>query len=227
MFSASVIALLLSPSPLLAYMMAPPSMQIARESGTPHLAAPRREFISSVAAVTAFLPIAGVFADEEVEDVARVSSKLGGQLDTYVDVGKSFKLSQPLGWNKFDPQPANLISGEYDVKFVDLVAPMEEVVLRTTPTKSDTSLATLGDIGPLGEKLAKGVDMEVIAKRARKTEGILFYDFEFAGKGRHLLRTLCVHRSRLWSLTVSVGDKSWGRKETVFKALQLSFVPKL
>ncbi|CAM9579017.1 unnamed protein product, partial [Choristocarpus tenellus] len=96
-------------------------------------------------------------------------TKLGGQLEPVADISKGFKISKPLGWNKFDGVP-----GEYVIKMVDLVDVTQVILLTTSPVKSDTKLLALGSLDSVGEKLSKGREMEVVYSRLRSTEGITF-----------------------------------------------------
>eukprot|EP00953_Heterococcus_sp_UTEX-ZZ885_P037407 19219-Heterococcus_DN1.PRE.1 len=194
----------------------------------------RKAFVSTAAASIAAVAAAPAFAEPdvataeataeatEVEEVKRASTRLGGLLEPYSDTAKAFRLSKPLGWNKFDNVP-----GEYDVKFTDIINPSEVIVLQTTAVKSDTQLTTLGAVDALGKKLAAGRKMELISAKQRKTEGLLFYDFEYAGPTLHEVRTLCVYKSKLWSLTATTPQKNWLKRAETYRTIQQAFVPRL
>ena len=74
-------------------------------------------------------------------------------------------------------------------------------------------------------KLAKG--RTVVSTRDRVTDGIRFYDMEFKSEDQHELRTLCIHKSKLFNLAASVPEKKWSKREEQLKSVILSFVPKL
>ena len=68
----------------------------------------------------------------------------------------------------------------------------------------------------------------IVASRARKSDGILFYDYEFSkpGETRELL-SMCVHKQRLWQLAAKSPEKSWKKYEGIYRNVLGSFVPKL
>ncbi|CAM9413063.1 unnamed protein product [Phaeothamnion confervicola] len=129
---------------------------------------------------------------------------------------------KPSGWNQFDGIP-----GEYDVKFVDIVNPSEVVIISTTPVKSDTELSALGGAQAVGEKISKSRGVELLSARERVTDQISFYDFEFKGERMHELRSLCINKGKLWSLTEVAPERQWTKREQMMRTLQTSFLPKL
>ncbi len=162
-------------------------------------------------------------ANAAAEEVPLVRDKMGGLLEPYTDIAKGLKLSRPSGWNQFEGTPET-----YVVKWSDIINRDELVVLNSTPVKaSTTSVDALGDVQEVGAKLAKGRGMELVEAKARLTEGILFYEFEFKGEGVSELYTLCVNKNRLWALSGTSATKRWGKRRELLKNVLGSFLPKL
>ena len=69
---------------------------------------------------------------------------------------------------------------------------------------------------------------ELVGSRARKSDGILFYDYEFSkpGETREAV-TMCVHKQRLWQLSAKSPEKNWKKYEGIYRNVLGSFVPKL
>ncbi len=114
------------------------------------------------------------------------------------------------------------------VKFSDIINRDEQVVLNATPVKaSTTAVSALGDVKEVGERLAKARGMELVEARARETEGLVFYEFEFKGEPISEVFELCVNKGRLWALSATAGTKRWGKRRELLKNVLGSFVPKL
>ena len=114
------------------------------------------------------------------------------------------------------------------VKWSDIINRDEQVVLNATPVKaSTTSVAALGDVKEVGEKLAKSRGAELVEARERQTEGILFYEFEFKGEAVSELYELAVNKGRLWSLSATSATKRWAKRRDLLKNVLGSFLPKL
>jgi len=136
---------------------------------------------------------------------------------------QGLKVSRPSGWNQFDGSPET-----YVVKWSDIINRDELVVLNSTPVKaSTTSVEALGDVQEIGKKLAKGRGAELVEAKARLTEGVLFYEFEFKGEAISELASLCVAKGRLWNLSATAATKRWAKKRDLFKGVIGSFLPKL
>jgi len=90
-------------------------------------------------AAVAVAGVAPAFAEDfSMEDVPISTSRLGGVLEQYSDLQRGFKMMTPYSWNKFE-------NGEgYDVRWVDLVNNKENVLLRSSPVKSDSTLEAIG-----------------------------------------------------------------------------------
>lgn len=160
------------------------------------------------------------------EETPRVVTRMGGLLEPYQDGPRGFRLLAPSGWNKFDGEV-----GAYDVKWQDLVDPLEQIKLSSTPVKSSIeSVAALGTVGELGPKLAaKRNQAKLVQASERITDGILFYEFEFALPDKtHQLLLLTIYKSKLWSLDANTrNDARWSKRSELYANVVGSFVPKL
>ena len=76
--------------------------------------------------------------------------------------------------------------------------------------------------------LATKREAKLIAAEERLTEGILFYEFEFAiDDGTHQLLSLSVNKGRIWSLDANTTEKRWKAREPLYRNIVGSFMPKL
>ena len=158
-------------------------------------------------------------------------------LQQYNDIGRGFKMLRPFGFNEFDGAGSG-----YAIKFASLVDIDENVVVGSTPaTAGKTSIEDYGTLEDLGEKLAKKRNGYLISSKARITNDILFYEFQFenpldpslprsktskATKEIELFE-LCVHKGRLWSVKATSNDKLFIKSETKLRNTLASFIPKL
>ena len=176
----------------------------------------------AAAAVTLIPDIvnAGVAGDQE----PRITTRMGGLLDSFQDGPRGFRIMAPSGWNKFEGEV-----GAYDVKWQDLVDPTENIKISSTPVKSTTeSISALGPVKELGPKLAAKRNAKLISATERVTEGILFYTFDFAlPDNTHQLLLLCVCKGKLWSLDANAKEQRWSKREEMYKNVLGSFVPRL
>ena len=158
------------------------------------------------------------------DETPRTSTRMGGLLEKYQD-SRGWVILAPSGWNKFDGEV-----GAYDVKWQDLVDSKENVKVSSSPVKSNTtSISALGeDVKEIGAKLATKREAKLIAAEERLTEGILFYEFEFAiDDGTHQLLSLSVNKGRIWSLDANTTEKRWKAREPLYRNIVGSFMPKL
>ena len=139
---------------------------------------------------------------------------------------RGWLINPPSGWNKFDGEP-----GAYDVKWQDLVSPMENIKVSSTPVSSDIdSVLKLGQVETLGLKLAKKRQGDLISYQSRVTNGVLFYDFEFYIRATdvHQLLQLCICKGKIWSVDAgAVGEKRWAKRAEMYGNILGSFMPKL
>jgi hypothetical protein len=136
---------------------------------------------------------------------------------------QGLKLSRPSGWNQFEGTPET-----YVVKWSDIINRDEVVILNSTPVKaSTTAVDALGDVQDVGKKLAAGRGAELVEAKARLTEGVLFYEFEFKGEAVSEVACLCVAKGRLWNLSATSATKRWPKRRDLLKGVIGSFLPKL
>jgi len=201
------------------------------QSSNPSLAINRRETLSKTfgilggAGIATALPFLPEVANAEVlEETPRVTSRLGGLLEYYQDGIRGWSMFVPSGWNKFEGEV-----GAYDTKWQDVVQPIENIKLSSNPVKSTTtSISALGDVKDVGASLASKRNAKLMKAEERQTEGILFYDFEFAiNDGTHQLLTLCVNKGKVWSLDASSSESRWSKRKELYTKSIGSFLPKL
>lgn len=188
----------------------------------------RQAFVKTVntvaGGVAASVVLPNLANAEITEETPRVTTRMGGNLEAYQDGPRGFRMMAPSGWNKFEGEV-----GAYDVKWADLVAPLENIKLSSSPVKSTTtSIDALGEVKAVGASLAAKRDAKLVAAEERQTDGILFYKFEFAiNDGTHQLLQLCVNKGKVWSLDASSTEKRWSKRGELYQNVLGSFMPKL
>lgn len=86
----------------------------------------------------------------------------------------------------------------------------------------------LGNVQELGTALATKRNAKLVAAQQRQTDGVVFYQFEFALKDQtHQLLQLCVCKGKLWSLDASAKEKRWDKRAELYANVLGSFMPKL
>jgi photosystem II oxygen-evolving enhancer protein 2 len=92
-----------------------------------------------------------------------------------------------------------------------------------------TNSNALGDdVQALGEGLASKRNAKLMGASERLTDGVLFYEFDFAiNDGTHQLLQLSVNKGRIWSLDANTVEKRWSKKEELYRNVMGSFMPKL
>lgn len=180
--------------------------------------------VTGTVSASVLYPSLAAMASEVAEETPRVTTRMGGLLESFQDGSRSIRIMAPSGWNKFDGEV-----GAYDVKWQDLVDPTENIKISSSPVKSTTeSVALLGNVQEVGRSLASKRNAKLIAASERQTDGILFYDFDFAiNDGTHQLLTLCVCKGKLWSLDASAKERRWDKRSELYKNVVGSFMPKL
>jgi photosystem II oxygen-evolving enhancer protein 2 len=188
----------------------------------------RHVFAQSAAAAAAAMTTTLLFSNTALalptEETPRVVTRQGGLLEAFQDGPRSIRIMAPSGWNKFEGEV-----GAYDIKWQDLVDPSENIKISSTPVKSTTeSIAVLGDVQELGKTLANKRNAKLISASERLTDGVLFYQFDFAiNDGTHQLLAMCVCKGKLWSLDASAKEKRWSKREELYNNVIGSFMPKL
>ncbi|KAJ8598817.1 hypothetical protein CTAYLR_008654 [Chrysophaeum taylorii] len=157
------------------------------------------------------------------ESIDPATSRMGGQLEKFVDVNRGFRLMKPTTWNQFDGEV-----GAYDLRWTDLVETTASVTVSSS-SYSGASIDALADVDALGGKLQKSRSADLLAKRARVSDGVLFYDFEFGNPttATHELLAMCVNKNRLWQISAKSPEKSWAKRADLLHTVVESFVPKL
>mmetsp|Transcript_26887 Transcript_26887/g.81211 ORF Transcript_26887/g.81211 Transcript_26887/m.81211 type:complete len:155 (+) Transcript_26887:40-504(+) len=150
------------------------------------------------------------------------TTKMGGLLEKYADVTRGFRMMKPTTWNEFTGEP-----GAYDVRFVDVVSPVDSITLSTSAYTANPTITALADAPKLGAKLAASRGELVGTPRARESDGIVFYDFEFSSDVGHEILTMCVHKNKLWQMSAKAPEKSWAKRKDLYQNAVGSFVPKL
>jgi len=173
--------------------------------------------------VSLTLPIQEAWANP-TEETPRITTRMGGLLEAYQDSPRGLRLMSPSGWNKFEGEV-----GAYDIKFQDLVDSAENIKISSTPVKSTVeTVAALGAVQELGEKLASKRNAKLVSATERLTDGVLFYKFDFAIRdGTHQLVQLCIGKGKLWSMDASSTEKRWDKREELYNNVLGSFSPKL
>jgi photosystem II oxygen-evolving enhancer protein 2 len=86
----------------------------------------------------------------------------------------------------------------------------------------------LGDVQELGKSLASKRNAKLVSASERQTEGVVFYEFDFAiNDDTHQLLQLSVNKGRIWSLDANTVEKRWNKREEFYKNILGSFMPKL
>lgn len=148
---------------------------------------------------------------------------MGGLLEKYQD-SRGWTILAPSGWNKFEGEV-----GAYDIKWQDLVDPADNIKLSSTPVKSTTtSVDILGPVQEVGASLASKRNAKLVAAMERQTDGILFYEFDFAlPDDTHQLLQLSVNKGKIWSLDANTKEKRYAKRKDLYYNVLGSFMPKL
>jgi photosystem II oxygen-evolving enhancer protein 2 len=86
----------------------------------------------------------------------------------------------------------------------------------------------LGPVADVGVSLASKRNAKLITAIERKTDGILFYTFDFAlNDGTHQLLQLCVNKGKIWSLDANTKEKKYSKRKAMYYNILGSFMPKL
>lgn len=179
-----------------------------------------------------------IIADDSIPKVPLLTQRTS-TTQAYSDVGRGFKLLRPFGFNEFDGAGAG-----YAVKFASLFDVDENVVVGSTPaTAGKESIVDYGTLDAIGEKLAKKRGGKLVDAKARQTDGIVFYQYQFENPlDPSLPRTgpknnrptvgielyeLAVNRGRLWSVQATSNNVAFPGHEQTFRDALQSFIPRL
>ena len=105
------------------------------------------------------------------------------------------------------------------------------------------SITDYGSLNELGEKLAAKRKGKLVSAKARSTDGVVFYEYQFENPlDMSLPRTgpknnkptlgvelyeLCVNRGRLWSVQATSNNVAFPAHEQLFRDTLASFFPRL
>jgi len=159
------------------------------------------------------------------DETPKITTRMGGLLERYQDVNFGLSLMVPSGWNKFEGEV-----GAYNIKWQDLVTQEENIKISSSPVRSNTtSIAALGeDVQALGGSLAERRNAKLVSASERFTDGVLYYEFNFAIKdGTHQLLSLSVNKGKVWSLDANCKENRYSKREEMYKNIIGSFAPKL
>lgn len=113
--------------------------------------------------------------------------------------------------NQFDGE-----AGAYDLRWADIVEASSSITVSSS-SYSGGSIDTLADVDALAAKLQKSRG-DIVSKSRRVSEGVLFYDYEFGNpNSMHELLSLCVNKSRLWQISAKSPEKSWSKREDLYR----------
>mmetsp|Transcript_22228 Transcript_22228/g.65522 ORF Transcript_22228/g.65522 Transcript_22228/m.65522 type:complete len:244 (-) Transcript_22228:254-985(-) len=189
--------------------------------------ASRREALgAALAAVPAAMLASGVAVPAVLaDDVAVIqpsTSRMGGLLDAYSDVGKGWSIYKPSTWNKFDANP-----GEYEAKWQDIVGVTEQILVSSSPVTAGKNIDALGSPQELGEKVAKLRSLSLDSAKAFKLGPNLCYLVELEGSGGHELILFTVSKGRLWRVTAKASNAKWEKNKEMYMTVLTSFQTKI
>lgn len=154
--------------------------------------------------------------------IPAIASDISGLVQPYKDLPKGFTILRPNGWNEFEGLQDN-----YDIKWQDVIQPLEFVTVLTSPVASDKKLDDIGAPATVGEKLAGARRGKLIEASTKDIEGIPAYLLEIKKEGAHQLTLLTINKQKLYSVNASCSEKRWKRREKLLRGVVDSFRPKL
>ncbi|KAK4523579.1 hypothetical protein GAYE_PCTG70G1475 [Galdieria yellowstonensis] len=156
------------------------------------------------------------------EEKQSVPAAVANQVETYKDLVKGYKILRPIGWNQFAGQ-----RNQYDIKWQDIIQPLEIVMIATVDVGKSKSVKDLGSPTQLGEKLANKRKMQLVNATEVDCGGVPAYEIELKGDPIHQLVLLTASRSKLFSVTASCSESRWSNREKLLRTVVDSFVPNL
>lgn len=170
----------------------------------------RRQFSALLAATPLFsLPL---------ESRADIS----GLVTPYKDLPKGFSILRPNGWNEFEG-----LQDQYDIKWQDVIQPLEFVTVLTSPVSKGKTLSDIGELSGVGNKLAGGRGGQLVKATEKDIDGVAAYVFEIKRGSSHQLTLLAINKQKLYSVNASCAEKRWGKREKLLRGVVDSFRPKL
>eukprot|EP00871_Galdieria_phlegrea_P003580 jgi/Galph1/4222/GphlegSOOS_G2910.1 len=182
----------------------------------------RRDFLKTVTLVSA--SAAGASLSLRFPSLASESipSELANQVQSYKDLVNGYKILRPTGWNEFGGQP-----DQYDIKWQDLIQPLEAVTIATKDIGKTKSVKDLGSVQQVGEKLANIRKMNLVSAVEKEKDGIPFYEFELKAEPLHELVLLTIAKRKLFDVSASCSESRWFKRERLLRGVVDSFVPSL
>lgn len=151
-----------------------------------------------------------------------LAADVNSQVMIYKDLPKGFTIARPSGWNEFSGMQDN-----YDIKWQDVIQPLEFVTVLTSPVSKDKQLNDIGEPDKIGEKLASARSGQLLQATAKDIDGIPAYVLEIQRGDVHQLTLLTVNKQKLYSVNASCSQKRWKRKEKLLRNVIDSFKPRL
>lgn len=171
----------------------------------------RRAFVSIGAAAVAGAVAHPVLADD-----------ISSLVTPYKDLPKGFTILRPNGWNEFEATP-----DAYDIKWQDIIQPLEFVTVLTNNVSKDKTLVSIGSAQAVGKKLAQSRGGELISASEKDIDGIPAYVFEIKKGSSHQLTLLTVNKNKLYSVNASSPENRWRKRQRLLRGVVDSFQPKL
>lgn len=140
----------------------------------------------------------------------------------YRDLPKGFTILRPREWNEFEGA-----QNAYDIKWQDVIQPLEFVTVLTSPVPKDKGLHDLGSAEKLGNKLASGRGGQLVNSTEKDIEGVPAYVFEIKRGASRQITLLSVNKQKLYSVNASCSEKRWSKREQLLRGVVDSFKPKL
>lgn len=140
----------------------------------------------------------------------------------YKDLPKGFSILRPNGWNEFEGSP-----DAYDIKWQDVIQPMEFITVLTSPVAKEKQLVDIGPPDTVGEKLAAGRGGKLLGAAEKEIDGVAAYVFEIEKGSSHQLTLLSINKQKLYSVNANCPQSRWSKRERLLRGVVDSFRPKL
>lgn len=181
--------------------------------------------MNSIAWNSIWILSTGWFLDKQpswaTEEKQTVPASIANQVETYKDLVQGYKILRPIGWNEFAGQ-----RNQYDIKWQDIIQPLEMVMIATVDIGKNKSVKELGSPTvrlkllhiekkhypwkkQLGEKLAKNRKMQLVAAVEKESGGVPAYEIELKAEPLHELVLVTAVKNKLFSVTASCSEVSW------------------
>lgn len=115
----------------------------------------------------------------------------------------------------------------YDIKWQDVIQPLEFVTVLTSPLPKNKSLGDIGASEAVGKKLAGGRGGQLVNAVEKDIDGVPAYVFEIKRGPTHQLTLLTVNKQKLYSVNASCAEKRWRKREQLLRGVVDSFRPRL